>query len=53
MSNQITVTLGRNDRELTEFLMRREGLSSIDELVGVNLRNQLYALMKIEHEDRG
>jgi len=47
MSNQITVTLGRNDRELTEFLMEREGLSSTDELTGVNLRNQLYKLMQI------
>lgn len=45
MSNQITVTLGKNDRELTEFLIKREGLSSADELTGVNLRNQLYALM--------
>lgn len=48
MSNQITVTLGKNDRELTKFLIKREGLSNTDELVGTNLRNQLYELMKIE-----
>ena len=53
MSNQITVTLGRKDRKLMEFLMQEEGLSESDELVGTNLRNQLYVLMKIEHEDRG
>jgi hypothetical protein len=47
MSNQITVTLGRNDRKLTEFLMKQEGLSSADEIVGINIRNQLYALMNI------
>lgn len=44
MVHQITVTLGRKDRELAEFLMRQEGLSHIDELTGVNLRNQLYEL---------
>jgi PleD family two-component response regulator len=46
MSNQITVTLGRNDRELTEFLLEKEGLKNADELTGVNIRNQLYELMR-------
>ena len=50
MSTQITITLGRNDRELTEFLLKREGLSRIDEIVGTNIRNQLYALMRIVKE---
>lgn len=47
MSHQITVTLGRSDQELAEFLAQREGLSGIDKLVGISLRNQLYALKEM------
>lgn len=53
MSNQVTLTLGRNDRTLTDFLLKREGLENVDELTGVNVRNQLYALMWMVNERKG
>jgi hypothetical protein len=50
MANQITITFGRNDRELAEFLTKREELPDTNDLGGVNIRNQLYALMRIVKE---
>lgn len=51
MSYQITVTFGKNDRELTEFLRKREGVANMDELRGSNLRNQLYELMRLAKQE--
>ena len=47
MATQITITFGRNDQELAEFLMDREELPGINDLGGINIRNQLYELMRI------
>ena len=47
MSTQITITFSRNDRELTEFLLKQTGVSRIDELVGTHIRNQLYDLKRM------
>ena len=51
MANQITITLGRRDQELAKFLMDREGLQGINDLGGINIRNQLYELMRIVNQD--
>ena len=51
MATQITITLGRNDQELAEFLMGREELQGINDLGGINIRNQLYELMRIVKQD--
>jgi PleD family two-component response regulator len=47
MVRQITVTFGQNDQELTEFLMKRESVSNADAITGINIRNQLYELMRM------
>ena len=51
MATQITITFGRSDIELAEFLMDREGLPSINDLGGINIRNQLYELMQIVNQN--